>query len=302
MNEGGQLVTPIPGADRGNVLNALREVLTAASNLRGAHSDSAHGRLTAYIEWATNAVSMLHGQVSQADVERLILTRGYERLLSGVGTLTGTDVGTRRVVNGLVSQELQQRETALEEAVKALSTRIDRWSGPEEFGLADTSVYIQHGSKLEEMDFASMMSLIWIDKSVRIVVPLIVMDELDALKEIKDRDVRWRAGYTLAVFDRLFAESAGTALLRRPDQGAGRGAVTMEPFFDPPSHVRLPINDDEIIDRGLAIQALAGREVTLLTYDTGQSMRARSAGLRTKKLSKSLGDQPVTSTPTGKDL
>lgn len=54
--------------------------------------------------------------------------------------------------------------------------------------------------------------------------------------------------------------------------------------FDAPGHVRLPINDDEIIDKALVIQPLAGREVTLLTYDTGQSTRARSAGLRVHKL------------------
>ncbi|MGH3124112.1 MAG: hypothetical protein ACRDND_24260 [Streptosporangiaceae bacterium] len=46
----------------------------------------------------------------------------------------------------------------------------------------------------------------------------------------------------------------------------------------------MPINDDEIIDRILVIQALAGREVTLVTYDTGQSTRARAAGLRVRKL------------------
>ena len=62
--------------------------------------------------------------------------------------------------------------------------------------------------------------------------------------------------------------------------------------FDPPGHVRLPINDDEIIDRALTIQPLVGRPVTLLTYDTGQSTRARNAGLRVKKLTKPIGDEP----------
>jgi hypothetical protein len=43
--------------------------------------------------------------------------------------------------------------------------------------------------------------------------------------------------------------------------------------FDPLGHVRLLSNDDEIIDRALAIEPLADRKVTLLTYDTGQSTR-----------------------------
>jgi hypothetical protein len=103
--------------------------------------------------------------------------------------------------------------------------------------------------------------------------------------------VRWRAGYTLAVLDRVFSGSAGQAELM-PENfsplgtgGIPRGRVTVEVLLDPPGHVRLPIADDEIIDRAVAVQPLAGRRVTLLTFDTGQSTRARSAGLEVRKLS-----------------
>jgi hypothetical protein len=63
--------------------------------------------------------------------------------------------------------------------------------------------------------------------------------------------------------------------------------------LDPPKHNRLPINDDEIIDRALVVQAIAGRSVTLLTYDTGQSTRARAAGLTVIKVPHPVdGDEP----------
>ena len=55
-----------------------------------------------------------------------------------------------------------------------------------------------------------------------------------------------------------------------PD-GLARSEVTIELVFDPPGHVRLPGNDDEIIDRALAVEPLADRKVALLTHDTGQS-------------------------------
>ena len=67
----------------------------------------------------------------------------------------------------------------------------------------------------------------------------------------------------------------------------------MELVFDPPGHIRLPINDDEIIDRALAVEPLAARRVTLLTYDTGQSMRAQAAGMPVKKLTKPIGEEPA---------
>ena len=66
----------------------------------------------------------------------------------------------------------------------------------------------------------------------------------------------------------------------------------MDILFDPPRHERLPINDDEIIDRALAAQGLAGTPVTLLTYDTSQAARGRHAGLAVNKLAKPLGDEP----------
>ncbi|GAB2842863.1 hypothetical protein GCM10027074_06700 [Streptomyces deserti] len=57
---------------------------------------------------------------------------------------------------------------------------------------------------------------------------------------------------------------AEQAVLRAPSDeelrrtGLRRGEVTVQLMFDPPEHVRLPINDDEIVDRALAIKPLSG--------------------------------------------
>ena len=161
----------------------------------------------------------------------------------------------------------------------------------------DTSFYIEHEQKLEEADFAPLLSVR--ESDIHLIVPIVVVDELDGLKQSKDRHVRWRAGYTVAVLDHVFASTTGPARLREDNfsaLGSGcippRGQIMMELLFDPPGHTRLPINDDEIIDRTLAIERLAAGHVTLLTYDTGQSTRARAAGLRVNKLSKDIGDEP----------
>jgi len=204
--------------------------------------------------------------------------------------MTGTDIGTQRVLNDLVGLELTQRVDAFEAAIKALNAQIERWSRPGVFAVADTSVYIEHEDKLEDLDVRPLLK-IWEDP-VHLLVPIVVVDELDGLKKSKGHE-RWRARYTLAVLDRVFASSTGPAQLTSGDfsvlgsGGLPRGEVTIELIFDPPGHVRLPINDDEIIDRALAIQPLAGRDVTLLTYDTGQSTRARAAGLPVRKLTQS---------------
>ncbi|MCX4993725.1 hypothetical protein [Streptomyces sp. NBC_00568] len=60
-------------------------------------------------------------------------------------------------------------------------------------------------------------------------------------------------------------------------------------LFDPIGHIRLPDEDDEIIDRAIVAQSLAGKPVTLVTYDTGQSMRAWALDLPVQKLRTDAG-------------
>ena len=82
------------------------------------------------------------------------------------------------------------------------------------------------------------------------------------------------------------------------DTPTGRGKrsatsdVYVEVHFDPPGHRRLPINDDELIDRALAIQIESGKDVTFLTFDTAQSTRARFAGLAVHKFKQDPGPEP----------
>lgn len=253
----------------------------------------AQARLSAYLEWVTNSVRMLEHRVGTADIDRLVLTRGYERLLAAAGTLAGGDIGTQRVLNGLVSHEIQQRVQDLEEAVRDLDAQIRRWPQDVAFAVADTSVYIEHDDKLRDLDFAALLPAAGAPKLVMVIVPVIVLDELDGLKPRGgDALRRWRASYTLAVLDDLFSGPGPRGILRQPAADGTRGAVFMDILFDPPRHERLPINDDEIIDRALAAQGLADAPVTLLTFDTSQAARARNAGLAVNKLTKPLGDEP----------
>lgn len=299
------LVSPRPGVNRENLLNDLRRVHTDVFNLRGGggRARNAYERLLEYLNWASDAMSLLGNQISGADLERLVLTRRYEQLLAGVGTLGGSDA--EKVVNLLVSLELRERVDAFDAAIKALDALIKRWSGPGDFFVPDSSFYIEHEQKLEDAGFHAYIAT-WPDHPVHLLVPIVVVDELDGLKRSKDKHVRWRAGYTLAVFDRLFARMTERALLKQPEVSPENrsvvvhGAVTLELVFDPQGHVRLPINDDEIVDRAAAIQALVGRDVTMLTYDTSQAMRGRRAGLKVEKLSKPIGEEPTQGTATGR--
>jgi len=282
------LVSPRPGVRREDLLEVLRQLQFSVSNARSGMT--LVDRYNAYLGWVTEAVRMLRNRVSAADLDRLVLTRRYWMLQSMLTNVVGP-------VGDLVATETDERETGFREAYEALDEQIRRWSRPGMFVVPDTSFYIEHPEKLEVADFAAALGAR--GDEIHLLVPIVVIDELDGLKRHNDRHTRWRAGHTLGILDGVLANGTGPARLREEDfsaldtGGIPRGQITVEIVFDPPGHMRLPINDDEIIDRVLAIQPLAGRDVRLLTYDTSQSTRARAAGVPVVKLTKPLAEDPV---------
>ena len=83
------VVTLHPGANRGDLLEVLTRIRAEAGNATGPGNAGAAGRLTGYLEWAARSARMLHNRIKAADIDRLILTRGYNRLLAAVGGPTG---------------------------------------------------------------------------------------------------------------------------------------------------------------------------------------------------------------------
>lgn len=290
------LVTPLPGTNCENLRLALSDVLNKLRNVRGGVPSREDGFLTQYLLWTTDAMRQLRSHIHAYDVERLVLGSHHDRLLNARPSSAQPHI--QRRVNGLLNLELDQRIAELEEAVADLDLALTRWSRLARYVIPDTTVFINHPSKLRELDFASELQVR--ETPIHLVIPIAVVDELDRLKESKNQEVRWRAGHTLGVLDEVLRQSPGPSQLRDKDISASQaqdiphGAVTVEIVLDPPGHVRLPIDDDEIIDRALAIKPLTPSPITLLTYDTGQATRAWAAGLNVVKLKKNIGPEPTT--------
>ncbi|MFF4845988.1 PIN domain-containing protein [Streptomyces collinus] len=246
-----------------------------------------------YLSWATDTASLLRYQISDGDIAHLVFTRRYQALLGSCGTLAGS--AQERLVNGLVNLEVTERIQAFEDAIDDLTRQIERWSGREWFVVADSSFYIQNPDRLSEADLHQILGLPP-NEHIRLLFPIAVVDELDGLKDAGKHQARWRASHTLGLLDStLNGENFG--ILRHADMSGEptlwRGEVNVEIVLDEPGHVRLPITDDEIIDRAVAFQALAAREVRLLTCDTGQHTRGRAAGLKVTKVpAKDPGPEP----------
>ncbi|MDO7868180.1 PIN domain-containing protein [Nocardioides jiangxiensis] len=279
-------LTPVPGSDRTALIQILRAVENSLINIRS-RSHVRADLLVIYSQWAGEAVRLLRGHVRDTDIDGLVLTRRYWALQAATAS---TDVAT------IIDVEIDERRYAFAAAIAELERQ-------HQVGLArsghvvvpDTNVFCQHPDKIEDLDFAGLLGLR--DTPIRLMIPIVVIDELDALKGKGQGPVRWRAAYSLAFLDKHLDQS-GYGVIRDADfsaltsGGIPRGRVSAEVVLDPPRHVRLPINDDEIIDRAAAIQASVGRELTLITYDTGMCLRARIAGLEVHKVVEALDAEP----------
>ena len=274
----------VPGARRDDLRHVLwEEEANIGSVQGGGHKPLA--RYLKYMEWANLASRRLRPLIAQEAIDRLVLTKMYWTLQTMAPT------PELKVVTDLVDTEITNRVFALREEKEVIDRMAKRWGSVGAIALPDSSFYLHHPSKMEEWDLAPTLGMR--EEPLVVLIPMVVIDELDRLKESKINDVRWRAGYALAVIDRVVGEKVEVGVLKSenlvPEDGKSkpRGVVELEILFDPPGHFRLPIEDDEIVDRGLAIQGLAERPVTLLTYDTGQSTRARRAGLKAHRFRQS---------------
>jgi rRNA-processing protein FCF1 len=236
--------------------------------------------------------------VSEADVDRLVRTQGYW-VLHGTG-VSGADAGIAR----LIGTELEDRVADFELAASTLRDEIEHWRLPMGgmFVVPDTNVYLHHSQHFDEIDWLAEIAAALpqdvndrLQRTLRLLVPLVVVDELDRQKRVgngrvdeddkdkKSDSVKTRAGKTLARISERFSEStAATPPLNGTGPSAGRVAIALQ--MGDPYKARLPIADDEIIDQARQLRDLTGNDVVVVTTDRGMALRAKAADLQVIEL------------------
>lgn len=288
------IVKAHPLVDRRNLRTALDQHVTNVTNVRG-FSGTAADWLVKYLDWANDTARALHNMLLPEEVDRLVFTSAYSALLA----VAGTDMASRneRVVNGLLQAELQRRVAAFEQLRDDVRDQIGRWSEPAMFIVCDTDFLLHNERELGYIDFHQLVADAGGEHqrrlgegrdNVHLLIPGQVLLELDRHKNT-NREVRTRARTTLRTIDTWFEKP--DQLHREPPRPGVPGPPTQfsaELLLDPLGHVPLAVGDDEIIDRILAARPLTGRDITLITFDTHMSTKARIYGVPVIKL-----DQPV---------
>lgn len=261
----------IPGVPLQLGLSTLMEVETGASNVPGAGHSFPDVR-DAYLTWSVAGARRLQSCFQADGVDALIFSTRYWHLQTGVHATekSGFDLIAAEVYELAVRFEGERRRLELERARWQLGRLI----------VLDTSALV-HGPQLWDWDPALALGLR--DMPIHLVIPILVMDELDGLKESTKQHTRHRARETLRwVSEKLNGRTVARIMpggTERVDGDVRRvwGDVFLEVLLDQAGHRRLPIADDEIVDGARAVQDLAGRPVTLATNDTAQAFRARLA-------------------------
>lgn len=171
----------------------------------------------------------------------------------------------------LLNREIDAWSERFEQAIAELKALEPFIARPGQIMVPDTSAFLE-GEYFTELDWHALTGTGGTE-TVRLVVPVLVLEELDAHKRGRDRQ-RERAVSTL----RRLWELGGNAPARVA-QLPGR-KVTVEVFLDGAWHVRRPVNDDEIIERALAAAQITGRDVVLAAADYAMLYRASAAGLK----------------------
>lgn len=267
----------LPGVGPQALLDALKILIAGCQNIRGA-GGTAWERFDAYRHWSNDAARCLAHLARPRDVERLVTTARY-------WALQALDPTSHGNLAGLVDLEVDARNRDLTAAAEALDAGIARRAAYR--GLSN--VYLHHEQRFDQIAWASVVPAS--SDGVHLVIPLVVVDELDRHKRTDrqtkvqrglDETVGSRARGTLRYLEELFPDPSRVATIA-PDREPDAVAVRAELLVDPLGHVRLSDPDAELIDQALALQDLSGQAVTLATRDTGMIFRAKAAGLATAR-------------------
>lgn len=168
----------------------------------------------------------------------------------------------------LVDAECALQKRRLEQAsaeLRAYAALADR---PGYALVLDTNVFL-HSKIFTEVDWAKEFS----QEQVRLIVPLIVLDELDDKTFSRNIQIAKRADKVFIAFDKYMETLAAG------DIAVVRDGVTLEVLRDDVSHQRRTNSDSEIIDRAEFLHQVIEKPVTMVTGDRGLRIRCNARGI-----------------------
>jgi hypothetical protein len=254
---------------------ALREVRNQLQTTRGVHgADQLKDRWLAW--WENYADAQLRSIFTDTDLAAgLYVAQAEVRRL---------DLQARP--HGLIGRLTDEWIARFDEVIGQLNALLPFVMRPGQIVMPDTSAFME-GPYFDTFNWHSLDGL-YQGSPVRLVVPILVVEEMDDLKYERRRQDRARS-----VLRRLWELNGGKPTEPAVLPHAKPGPVTVEIWLDDPWHVRRPVNDEEIVDRAKELASMTGRQVVLAAGDYSQLYRGSAAGVRPALMLKSAPPTPV---------
>ncbi len=165
------------------MIRVLDDLVLEAGNLRTSAGHIPRDVLNEYVSWPGKAERVLQGTFHLDDVRALIHTRRHRALRSMHG-------GTPGLLSA-VFLELNERRREFERLVEGLKSLRARWADRAgDVLIPDSNIFIQQPHQIDALDWFEISGS---GRNVHVVIPLMVVDELDNLKRSSNKTLRTRA-------------------------------------------------------------------------------------------------------------
>jgi hypothetical protein len=259
------------GATAESAVHQLRYVADQAGNVTGASSGRAQIQgVEDYLRWTETAERMLANVLPPDLVSDLIHTRRYWALRATTG-------GEPRLTP-LLLDEVTARKRELDDLAAEFEVERRRWLGdPVLLAVPDTNMFLQKDAPFESINWPGALEC---DTDVRIVLPIVVIHELDRLKRQGNNTTQKMARDALKWLSATLpmTPNGGPVKISEPAP-----AATVEVYVT--DGVSRPADADGVIIAVSGwLQAVSGLPTKLVTRDLGMRLRASARGIEAVQL------------------
>jgi hypothetical protein len=244
-----------PGTDPDAALGVLKHAIAEPDSFGFANDDVTFRNR--YLEWTENVEAHLQHLTNDPEVVEMLQTPRHWHIRA-------SDTTSLSRLHALISAEIAVQKTALDQLRADLSERMQRaTAAPGQICVVDTNVLLE---------YVAPADILWHEvvgaEQVRLVVPLRVVEELDAAKYARRSDLADRARRALSSLQGMISRGGAPGELRE--------GVTIEVPVDSGPRSRPDDPDREILNDCDELRQLSGESVVLLTADMAMRLRGEA--------------------------
>jgi len=257
------------GVEPDRAAKVLRDLVQQGGNVPSAGPGTMRLR-DAYLNWVDAAEAQLASLTHDAAIVTMFNTPRYWHIRQlGLDGLPEVHLDRTARAWPIVRAETEFQNGVLIALAEDLDERLHRADGARgPMTVLDTNVLLHH-QRPDSVPWPTVLNV----AAVRLVVPLRVVEELDAKK-----------------YSRADLADRARALLPWLEEAVAKGpckiadSTTIEVLVDRHRHLRPQDADREILDACHELREFSGQHVTLVTADTAMLLRARAEGIAAQRM------------------